>query len=109
MRTTTGNYYNLCSDGRDNYGLKVKFDIMIIFPEGFELEGDIIDTLDLMIEGGLRGLGMKNPYAKKDEVDEVVKQVLRALDYEYEIVLIRQAVTADGLLKSDYKFKKRIA
>ncbi len=107
MKITTGYYYNMCTEsGYDNYGLKVKFDIMIIFPEDFVLEGDVIDNLDFLIEGRLRGLGAENPYAKRDEVDTAVKQVLKSLDYEYEIVLIRQGVTAAGLIGSEYKYKK---
>ena len=104
METKTGSYYNLRSEsGYDNYGLKVKFDIMIIFPEGFELDGPVIDSIDFMLEGRLRGLAMENPYAKRAEVDACVKQVLKALDYEYEIVLIKQGITAAGLVKDDYR------
>ncbi len=100
MRSTVGNYYNLFSeDGTDNLGLKVKFDIMIVFPESFYGDPDVWDTLELMLEGRLRGLGLENPYAKKHEVEDAVKKVLESLDYEYERVLVSQALSCENLVK----------
>ena len=98
MKAATGNYFNLFSEtGYDNYGLKVSFDIMIIFAECMELTPDICDTLELMLEGRLRGLALENPFAKKDEVKEAVKLVLNALDYEVERIIVDQAVRCENL------------
>lgn len=89
MKVATGHYFNLFSEaGYDNYGLKVNFDIMIIFPEWTELNKDMIDTLELMLEGRLRGLGLEDPFAKKQKVKDTVKTVLEALDYEYERIIV---------------------
>lgn len=101
MKVATGNYFNLYSEqDYDNYGLKVKFDIMIIFTEGFDFSEDIIDSLDLMIEGSLRGLATTNPFAKKADVKETVMMALDALNYEYERVIVDQAVTYEGLVRT---------
>ena len=98
MKVASGNYFNLFSEaGYDNYGLKVNFDIMVIFPEYMTLDSDTIDTLELMLEGRLRGLGLENPFAKKQEVKDAVKMVLEALDYEYERIIVDQAVNLSGL------------
>ena len=98
MKIATGNYFNLFSEaGYDNYGLKVNFDIMIIFPEHMELDSDIVDTLEMMLEGRLRGLGLEAPFAQKGAVKETIQQVLKALDYEYERIIVDQAVSLSGL------------
>ena len=104
MKVATGCYFNMFSEqGYDNYGLKVKFDIMIIFPESFssELPRDVADTLDFMLEGRLRGIGLEHPFAKKDEIKEAVIKVLESLDYEYERVIVDQGVTYDGLMNKN--------
>lgn len=93
MKVATGHYFNLFSEaGYDNYGLKVSFDIMIIFPEWMELDSDIVDTLELMLEGRLRGLALEAPFAQKEAVKETIQQVLKALDYEYERIIVDQAI-----------------
>lgn len=82
MNNTTGNYYRMTSmDGFDNLGLKVKFDIIIIFDSSFTISSEISDSLDLMLEGGLRGIALNNPYAKKREVLQRVYDVLKLLGY----------------------------
>ena len=99
MKVATGTYYNLFSaEDSDNYGLKVKFDILIVFPESFDISNpDIIDSLELLLEGRLRGLGMEMPFAKKKDVEEAVKQTLEALDYDYERIVVDQALTCKSL------------
>lgn len=96
MKSATGMYYNLFSSmDSDNYGLNVKFDIVVIFPESFGsgYMSDIWDTLEDRIEVGLRKLGRDYPFAKKKNVKEVVKNVLDTLDYEYERIIVEQALS----------------
>ena len=89
MKNVCGNYFRMTSaDGFDNLGLKVKFDIIIVFKESFELSEDIYESLDLMIEGGLRGLAMEQPYAKKAEVVKRINMVLEAMGYLEEVANI---------------------
>lgn len=100
MKVATGNYFNIFSEvGWDNYDLKLKFDIMIIFPEYFELVSDIADTLELVLETRLRGLGMEKPFAKKDDVRDAVIKTLDALGYEYERILVDQAMSCRKLME----------
>ena len=100
MKVATGNYFNIFSEaGWDNYDLKLKFDIMIIFPEHFELVSDIVDTLELMLEARLRGLGMEKPFARKDDVRDAVIKTLDALGYEYERILVNQAMSCGKLME----------
>ncbi len=93
MKVEVASYFSMKSEtGYDNYGLKLKFNILIIFPETFYLGPDEIDSLELMLEGRLRGLGLENPFAKKEEVRNIIEKVLSALDYEYESVFIDQSI-----------------
>ncbi|MBQ6128716.1 MAG: hypothetical protein IJI51_03560 [Lachnospiraceae bacterium] len=106
MKSCTGTYCNLFSDtDSDNYGLRVKFDIMIVFPEhfGYGLEPDCMDTLELMVEKALKHLGAAKPYAKKEDVFETVKQVLKTLEYDYNHILVTQALTCKELAKEFMK------
>lgn len=102
MKKTTGAYYKISSeDGYDNYGLKVKFDILIVFPENFGSgESDIWDSLELMLEARLRGLGMEMPFAKKKDVEKAIRSTLDVLNYEYERVVVTQALTYEKLAET---------
>ena len=77
MKNRIGTYYRMTSKKEfDNPGFKNKFDIIIVFDEQFELTADIEDTLDLMLEGGLRGLALEKPFATKEKVEERIRLVL---------------------------------
>lgn len=87
MKVAIGNYFNFYSEpGYDNYGLKNRFDIMIVFPEWFELNRDITMALELMLEKYLKAVG--NPAATEEEIKEAVGKALNVLDYEYERIIV---------------------
>ncbi len=99
MKIATGSYINFFSEeGYDNLGLKVKFDILVVFTESFgELERDVVETLELLVEGRLRDLAMNDPFAKKNAVKDVVTQVLDTLDYDYERIVVEQFITKNPI------------
>ena len=100
MLATTGMFYRLRSDDNaDNLGLKVKFDILVVFTEGFGLSEEDIENLNMMLEARLRGLAFEMPFAKKKEVEAATIQVLEALGYEPDRVIVNQALTCATLLK----------
>ena len=103
MLIKSGNFMNITStDGEDNYGLRVKFDIMIIFSDTFILNEEDTENLKMMIIGRLRGLGMEMPFAKKKDVKKAVQEVLDALVCKYDRVYVEHALTYDGLKEVCY-------
>lgn len=101
MKSAIGYYYNLYSDNdSDNYGLKLKFDITIVFIESFGVPdmSDVFGSLELLLEGRLKYLGMTKPFARKADIEKVVRETLNALDYEYQNIFISEALTYDGLM-----------
>lgn len=88
MKLATGAYLNLFSEvGHDNYGLKNKYDIFILFPEymSFEEVSEIQEDIIEKVENALKTNFSDDNIENASKIKEIVEVL--TIDYDAQVIV----------------------